>query len=57
MVDAVMVPIRGLLERTFDLVYRLNGPEGVFARTWLTGSVAFWAVIVLCGYLLYFLGR
>jgi len=56
-VDAVMNPIRVLLDRTTRLVYRLHGPEGVFARTWTTGSIAFWAVIVLCGYLLYFLGR
>jgi len=56
-VDAILVPIRGLLDRTYLLVYRLHGPEGVFARTWTTGSIAFWAVVVLCGYLLYFLGR
>jgi len=56
-VDAVMAPVRGLLDRTVELVYRLHGPEGVFARTWTTGAIAFWAVIVLCGYLLYFLGR
>jgi multicomponent Na+:H+ antiporter subunit D len=55
--DAIMVPIRGLLHRTYRLVYRLHGPEGVFARTWTTGSIAFWAVVFLCGYLLYFLAR
>ena len=53
--DAIMVSVRGLLHRTYRLVYRLHGPEGVFARTWSTGSIAFWAVVVLCGYLLYFL--
>ena len=56
-VDAILVPVRGLLDRTYRLVYRLHGPEGVFARTWTTGAIAFWAVVVLCGYLLYFLGR
>ncbi len=56
-VDAGAVPIRALLDRISRLVYHLNGPEGVFARTWTTGSIAFWAVIVLCGYLLFFLGR
>ena len=56
-VYAVLVPVRGLLDRTYRLVYRLHGPEGVFARTWTTGAIAFWAVVVLCGYLLYFLGR
>ena len=54
---AIMVPIRGLVHRTYLLVYRLHGPEGVFARTWTTGSIAFWAVVVLCGYLLYFFAR
>jgi multicomponent Na+:H+ antiporter subunit D len=56
-VNAVMAPVRGLLDRSLALVYRLHGPEGVFARTWTTGSIAFWAVVVLCGYLLYFLAR
>jgi multicomponent Na+:H+ antiporter subunit D len=56
-VDAIRIPIRALVDSIYRLVYRLNGPEGVFARTWTTGSIAFWAVIVLCGYLLYFLGR
>jgi len=56
-VNAIQVPIRGLLDGIYRFVYRLHGPEGVFARTWTTGSIAFWAVIVLCGYLLYFLGR
>ncbi len=56
-VNAIGVPVRGLLDRSYRLVYRLHGPEGVFARTWTTGSIAFWAVVVLCGYLLYFLAR
>ena len=56
-VDAIRVPVRALLQGISGLVYRLHGPEGVFARTWTTGSIAFWAVVVLCGYLLYFLGR
>ena len=56
-VDAILIPIRGLLDRTYRLAFRLHGPEGVFARTRTTGSIAFWAVVVLCGYLLYFLGR
>jgi len=56
-IDAIRVPVRALLEGTYRLVYRLHGPDGVFARTWTTGSIAFWAVVVLCGYLLYLLGR
>ena len=55
--DAVRAPVRGLLDRTSGLIYRLHGPEGVFARTWTTGAIAFWAVVVLCGYLLYFMLR
>jgi multicomponent Na+:H+ antiporter subunit D len=33
-------------------VYRLHGPEGVFARTWKTGAIALAAVLALCGFLL-----
>jgi len=57
-IDAILVPLRFLVDRTYRLIYRLHGPEGVFARTWTTGAIAFWAVVVLCCYLvLYFLGR
>jgi len=36
-------------------VYRLHGPEGVFARTWRTGNIVLAAAMVLGGYLvLYF---
>ncbi|HSO24202.1 MAG TPA: Na(+)/H(+) antiporter subunit D [Chondromyces sp.] len=47
-----------LLGRAYRLVYRLHGPTGVFARTWSTGAIAFWAVVGLFGFLiLYFLER
>jgi multicomponent Na+:H+ antiporter subunit D len=47
-----------LAGRTYRLIYRLHGPEGVFARTWTTGAIAFWAVLGLFGFLLlYFWGR
>ena len=46
---------RGGGDRLHRLVYRLHGPEGVFARTWPTGAIAFWAVLVLCGFLLLYL--
>ena len=47
-----------LLGRAYRLVYRLHGPTGVFARTWNTGSIAFWAVLGLFGFLLlYYWGR
>jgi multicomponent Na+:H+ antiporter subunit D len=57
-VGAVAAPVRGLLDRVHWLVYRLHGPEGVFARTWTTGAIAFWAVLVLAAsLLLYLVGR
>jgi len=47
-----------LAGRTYRLIYRLHGPEGVFARTWTTGAIAFWAVLGLFGFLLlYYWGR
>jgi multicomponent Na+:H+ antiporter subunit D len=47
-----------ILGRSYRLIYRLLGPRGVFARTWNTGSIAFWAVLGLLGFLiLYYSGR
>jgi len=43
------------LDRIYRVIYRLHGPTGVFARTWTTGAIAFWAVIGLFGYLLLYL--
>lgn len=43
------------LERSFNRIYRHHGPQGIFARTWPTGSAAFWTTVMLAGYLiLYF---
>ena len=43
---------------SYRLVYWFHGPQGVFARTWSTGAIAFWAVIGLWVFLaLYFWGR
>lgn len=33
-------------------LYRHHGPEGILARTWPTGSMAFWATVLLGAYLL-----
>jgi multicomponent Na+:H+ antiporter subunit D len=33
-------------------VFKLHGPEGVFARTWSTGAIVTWVVIGLGAYLL-----
>jgi multicomponent Na+:H+ antiporter subunit D len=54
---AFSVASESLLGRGYRLVYRLHGPSGVFARTWDTGAIAFWAVVGLLGFLvLYFWG-
>ena len=33
-------------------LYRHHGPQGVLARTWPTGSMAFWATFLLAAYLI-----
>jgi len=33
-------------------IYRHHGPEGAFARTWPTGSMAFWTMMMLAAYLI-----
>lgn len=33
-------------------LYRHHGPEGILARSWPTGSMAFWATVLLGAYLL-----
>jgi len=38
--------------RLATLLYRHHGPEGVLARSWPTGSMALWAMVLLLGYLL-----
>ncbi len=42
------------LEAVHRGIYRLHGPEGVFARTWSTGSIALSAALMLGGYLLFY---
>jgi multicomponent Na+:H+ antiporter subunit D len=50
--------LRTLADHFHRLVYGLLGPEGVFARTWTTGAIALWAVLILYGFLLlYFWNR
>jgi multicomponent Na+:H+ antiporter subunit D len=56
--DALAIPVRAIAGRSYAIIYRLHGPDGVFARTWNTGAIAFWAVLILGSFLLlYFLGR
>ena len=35
-------------------IYRHHGPKGVLARTWPTGSMAFWATFLLGAYLIFY---
>jgi len=39
------------LERFLEQIYRHHGPQGVLARAWPTGSMAFWATLLLGAYL------
>jgi multicomponent Na+:H+ antiporter subunit D len=41
----------GVVRRVCDGIYHLHGPQGVFARTWSTGAIAFWAVVGLLAFL------
>jgi multicomponent Na+:H+ antiporter subunit D len=44
------------IRRFVSQLYRHHGPEGILARTWPTGSMAFWATLLLGTYLiLYYL--
>jgi len=42
------------VEQFVAALYRHHGPQGIFARTWPTGNMAFWTTVVLAGYLLVF---
>ena len=39
-------------DKALRVVYRAHGPSGILARSWPTGSMAFWAVLLLGAYLL-----
>ena len=50
--------VQGIGGALYRQVYRLHGPEGVFARTWSTGAIALCAVLALWGFmLLYYWNR
>ncbi len=40
------------LTRSIENIHRSHGPQGILARTWPAGSMALWAVILLCAVLL-----
>ena len=43
--------IERAVQRFLATVYRHHGPTGVLARAWPTGSMAFWATLLLAAYL------
>lgn len=44
------------LTQFFETIYRHHGPQGILARNWPTGSMAFWTTLLLAAYLvLYYL--
>ena len=45
---------RGGLDAAHRGIYRVTGPEGIFARTLSTGSIALFAALMLGGYLLFY---
>ena len=53
--EPLLALVSAQLGRAYRLIYRLHGPTGVFARTWTTGAIAFWAVVGLFGFLLLYL--
>jgi multicomponent Na+:H+ antiporter subunit D len=56
--DRLRQLVDALMYGVYREIYRLHGPEGVFARTWSTGAIALCAVLALWGFLLlYFWNR
>ena len=49
--DAVGDLVRGT-KNGINYLYAHHGPEGLMARTWPTGRVVFWAIVILGAYLL-----
>jgi multicomponent Na+:H+ antiporter subunit D len=52
--EAVAARTRRAVERFLRTIYRHHGPQGVLARAWPTGSIAFWAVFLLGAYLIFY---
>ncbi len=48
---ALAGPLEVLWAAGWRALYRHHGPEGVLARTWPTGSMALWVMILLLAYL------
>ena len=45
---------RRMAARAWNGLYRFHGPQGTLARTWPTGTMALWVVILLLAYLLFY---
>jgi multicomponent Na+:H+ antiporter subunit D len=42
------------MSRFLQTIYRHHGPGGLLARTWPTGSMAFWTTFLLAAYLIFY---
>lgn len=42
------------IRRFINQLYRHHGPQGILARTWPTGSMAFWTTVMLGAYLVFY---
>jgi multicomponent Na+:H+ antiporter subunit D len=55
--EALMERVQRGAARVFRTIYRHYGPAGTLAKSWPTGSMAFWATLLLAAYLvLYYFG-
>jgi len=55
--QAVVAGAAATAGRLVGAVYRYGGPAGILGRSWPTGSMAFWATLLLAAYLvLYYFG-
>ena len=50
--SGLVARIQRTAERALRVLYRHHGPTGLLARTWPTGSMAFWATLLLAGWLI-----
>ena len=47
--------VYGTVYAFIAILYRHHGPQGILARTWPTGSMAFWTTVLLGVYLVFYL--
>lgn len=52
--EALMQRTQRGVESLVRTIYRHHGPQGILARTWPTGSMALWAVLLLGAYLIFY---